>query len=415
MFDALDFRRTIQESDTIAWSGGTAEPVRSVAQLNAQLDDLPPATLLVGLGLTESLDAARAAAQMRIKALGGAVTNRRFQQAGRLDVLPCHYSALPSLVAQGILRIDVALVQLAPDGADCRLTAMIDHVAEALPRARVVIGELNERAPVVLGDTQVDKGDIDRLVHASYPIVEVPSAPAGALERTIGDHVARLIPDGATLQVGLGALPDAVLEALSRKRDLGLHSGTIGDGVAKLVDAGVITNRRKPVDPGLCVTAGLIGTSRLYRWAHRNATLRLRSPSYTHDYLVTSQIPNLYGINSALEIDLTGQMNAEVAGSQHVGLVGGHADFMRGCIRSQGGRGIVVMHATARSGSVSRIVARLGAGVVTTSRSDADLVVTEYGMAELRGRTVSERAAALIAIAHPDFREQLAAQAGQLV
>lgn len=415
MSEDLHFKRIIQDGDTVAWSSGTAEPKWSLAQLNAQLDDLPRATALIGLSLSDTIDAARLARRMHVKALGGAGTNRRFQDVGALDVLPAHYSALPDLVAQGILKIDVAMVQLAGDEDDLRLTPALDHVRDAVPRARVVIGELNDQAPHLTGDTTVARSDIDHLLRVSYPMIEVPATPPGPAERTIGEHVARMIPDGATLQVGLGTLPDAVLEALTAKKNLGLHSGTIADGVAKLVDAGIITNRLKPIDTGLCVTAGLIGTKRLYAWAHKNAALRVRSPRYTHDYLVTSQIPKLFGINTALEVDLTGQMNAEVAGTRHIGLVGGHADFMRGCIRSPGGRGIVAMLSTARGDTISRIVPKLAGGIVTTSRSDADVVVTEYGVAELRGRSVSERAAALIAIAHPDFREKLRAEAETLI
>jgi acyl-CoA hydrolase len=199
-----------------------------------------------------------------------------------------------------------------------------------------------------------------------------------------------------------------VLEGLRDKRDLGVHSGTIGDRVADLVDAGVITNRKKPIDAGRCVAGALLGSLRLYRWAHRNPLLSLRSPRYTHDILVHAAIPHLIGINTALEVDLTGQMNAEIAEGRHLGMVGGHGDFMRGCLKSRGGRGIIAMEATARNGRLSRIVPRLSAGIVTTARSDADIVVTEYGIAELRGRSVSERARQLIAIAHPDFRRSLA-------
>jgi acetyl-CoA hydrolase len=416
MSESIDIASVLRPGDTIAWSGGTAEPVTLLAALNAQLERVPAGvSALIGLGLTETLDAARLAGRVRIRALGGAGTNRRFQPLGALDVLPCHYSALPDLVAGGTVRIDIALVQLAVGVSGPVLTGMIDHVADAIPRARTVIAEVNDQAPEVAGDTAVAAEDIDHVVKVSYPLLEQPIPTAGPIDRAIGEHVARLVPDGATLQVGLGALPDAILEWLATKKNLGLHSGTIGDGVVKLVDAGAITNRAKPIDTGLCVTAGLIGTSRLYRWAHRNRLLRLRSPRYTHEHLVLRQIPKLIGINTALEVDLTGQMNAEVAGTQHVGLIGGHADFMRGCLRSPGGRGIVALHSTARGGSASRIVAKLSSGIVTSSRADADIVVTEYGIADLRGRTVEERAAALTSIAHPDFRETLLAASERLM
>ena len=266
-----------------------------------------------------------------------------------------------------------------------------------------------------MGDTDISAADIDHLIHVSHPPVEIPATTPGDAARAIGAHVARLIGDGATLQVGLGALPDACLMALTGKRDLGLHSGVIGDRAADLVDAGVVTNRRKPLDTGLSVTAGLLGTQRLYRWAHRHPTLRMRNAVYTHDTATHAQLPNLIGINSALEVDLTGQMNAEVASGRSIGMIGGHGDFMRGCQRSPGGRAILALEATARGGKVSRIVPRLADGIVTSSRSDADVVVTEYGIAELRGRTVSERAKALIAIAHPDFRKSLEAAADGLV
>lgn len=414
MSEAFDFSRLVREGDTIAWSGAAAEPGHLVGLLNAQLDRIPPCSALIGVGTTETLEAARVAGRMRMRALGGAGTSRRFQAVG-LDILPAHYSAIPDLVAQGLVRIDVVLAQLAHDGGAHLLTPMIDYIADAIPRARTVIAEVNDLAPCMLGDTAVARGDIDHLIPVSYPLPELRPASPGPVERAIAEHVARLVPDRATLQVGLGMLPDAVLERLVAKKDLGLHSGTIGDGVVGLVEAGVITNRHKPIDTGLSVTAGLLGTRRLYGWAHKNPGLRLRSPRYTHDYLVLCRIPNLIGINATLEVDLTGQMNAEVAGSRHIGLVGGHADFMRGCLRSPGGRGIVVLQSTARKGTLSRIVPKLAGGIVTTSRSDADVVVTEYGVAELRGRTVSERAAALIAIAHPDYRDGLAKAAEQLV
>jgi acetyl-CoA hydrolase len=415
MSEAIDFAAVVRPGDSIAWSGAAVEPTELLRQFEAALERMPSGKVLLNLGLTTSIDATRLAARHKVRALGGATTNRRFQEIGALDVLACHYSALPDLVASGRLAIDVVLAQVAPEGTGFNCGPMVDYLADAIPRARFVAAEVNEQLPVTFGETAVDPADIDAVVPVSRAPIELASRPAGAVEKAIGEHVARFVGDGATLEVGLGSLPDAVLECLSTRRDLGIHSGTIGDRVAELAEMGVITNRAKAIDTGLTVTAGLLGTSKVYRWAHRNPSLHLRSPRYTHDVVVQAQIPGLIGINSALEVDLTGQMNAEVAGNRHIGMVGGHGDFMRGCGRSPGGRAIVAMEATARSGKLSRIVPRLSGGVVTTARSDADIVVTEYGAAELKGRTVSERAEALIAIAHPDFRHRLATEAARLM
>lgn len=413
MAEEIDVAGLLKPGDRLAWSAGPMEPNDLLGLLDRQLDRAPRVSVLLNVSLQATLDAARLASRATVIALGGAVTNRRFQQIGALDVLPINYSALPDLVADGRLSIDVVLLQLAADGAAFNLSLMIDHLADAVPHARAVVAEINELLPVTCGETRIEAAHVDRTVHVSRPLLEVPSRASRAIEREIAVHVCRLVGDGATLQVGLGALPDAVLESLTGKRDLGLHSGTIGDRVVDLVEAGVITNRKKPVDTGKCVTGTLLGSERLYRWAHRNPVLEMRSPRHTHDILVHATIPRLTGINTALEVDLTGQMNAEIAGGHHVGMVGGHGDFMRGCLKSPGGRGIIVMEATARHGAVSRIVPRLSGGIVTTARSDADTVVTEYGIAELRGRSVSERARQLIAIAHPGFRKALSEAASE--
>lgn len=412
MTDPIDFAALLREGDRIAWSGVAMEPVDLLTRLDAQLDTVPPAiSCLLNIGLTDTLDAQRLAARMRITALGGSVTNRRFAAIGALEVLPINYGALPDLIANQRLPIDCVLVQVAPDGTAFNRALLVDYLTDAIPHARTVIAEVNDQLPVTFGETTINPDDVDHHVHVSRPPIEVPSRPARAIEQEISRHVHRLISDGDTLEVGLGALPDAVLEGLTDKRDLGIHSGTIGDRVAELAEAGVITNARKPIDTGHSVTATLLGTQKLYRWAHQNPHLRLRSPRYTHDVVVHAQIPRFMAINSALEVDLTGQVNSETIGSAHVGVIGGQSDFMRGAIRAHGGRNILVLESTARQGTVSRIRPRFDAGIVTTTRSNADVIVTEYGIAELRGRTVPERAAALIAIAHPDFRPALQAAA----
>jgi acyl-CoA hydrolase len=218
--------------------------------------------------------------------------------------------------------------------------------------------------------------------------------------------VAGYIEDGAVLQVGIGAVPDAILRLLKDRRDLGVHSGMIGDGLVDLVEAGVITNARKPIDPGISITGALIGTRRLYEFVNRNPKIGMRSSAYTHDATVLSRLPRLVTINSAVEVDLTGQVNAEQSGSHYLGGTGGQVDFVRAGLRSPGGRSIIALPATARDGKVSRITASLS-GPVTTARSDVDVIVTEFGAAELKGQTLPERARRLVAIAHPDFQEEL--------
>jgi len=407
MTEEIDIAVLMKAGYRIAWSAGPVEPAQLLRTLDKQLDRVPRASTLLNLSLESTIDAKRLASRMQVVALGGAGTNRRFQDIGALDVLPVSYSALPDLVASGRLRIDVVLLQLAADVDAFNLSLMVDHLADAVAGAQTVVAEINDLLPVTYGDTRVESAQVDHVITVSRRPFEVVARPALAIEKEIAAHVSRLIGDGATLQIGLGSLPDAILESLTDKKDLGVHSGTIGDRVADLVDAGVITNRKKPIDTGQCVAGTLLGSQRLYRWAHRNSFLAMRSPRYTHDILVHAAIPRLVGINTAIEVDLTGQMNAEIAQGRHVGMVGGHGDFMRGCLRSQGGRGIIAMEATARNGAVSRIVPRLSGGIVTTPRSDADIIVTEYGIAELRGCTVSERARQLVAIAHPSFRRSL--------
>lgn len=405
----------VRAGDTLMWGMGQSEPVALLARLNGEIDTLPPCKAVLGLTLTETLDARRFSGKVAVRAFGGAGTNRRFQDLGNLDALPMNYSAVPRAIRSGALPIDVALAQLASDGAAYNLGPIADYIADAVQTARVVIAEINDQCPVTFGDTAVEPARITRAVQVSHPPVEMSAPPPGDTEREIGRLIASLVPDGATLEVGLGVIPDAALAALVGKRHLGVHSGTIGDGVVQLIEAGAITNRRKPVDPGLTITAGVLGTRRSYRWSHRNESLRIRSPNYTHNAAVLASIPNFIGINTALEVDLTGQMNAEVAGGRSIGMIGGHADFMRGCQLSDGGIGIVALPSTAKGGRVSRIVPRLADGVVTTARGDADIVVTEHGIAELKGRSVKERARALIAVAHPDFRRELEASMDGLV
>ena len=410
MTDTLDLAGLLKAGDRIAWSGIAIEPLKLLEMFENQLDRVPSdVSALLNISLTDAIDAQKLTRALKVIAIGGSGTNRRFQAAGGLNVLPANYSMMPELVRSGAIKLDCLFLQVAAAGNGFNLSLAVDHLADAIGNAREVVAEVNDQLPVTYGDTSVAASDIDRVIHVSRPALEIASRPALDREKAIGRYVSQLIQDGDTLEVRLGSLPDAVLECLSEKRDLGMHSGTIGDRVAELVGAGIITNAQKPIDAGKCVTATLIGSQKLYRWAHENDRLEVRSPRYTHDIAVHAQIPNLVGVNSALEVDLTGQVNSETVGRRHVGVIGGQSDFMRGALRSPGGRNIIVMEATARQGTISRISAKLSDGVVTATRANADFVVTEYGIAELRGRTLEERAKALIEIAHPDFRTSLRA------
>jgi len=279
----------------------------------------------------------------------------------------------------------------------------------------LVITQINPDLPWTCGDTVIDPGLIDMLVLAREPPIELPARPQGPIERSIGDHVARLTPDRATMELGLGAVPEAVTRALSDKRGLGIHSGAIGDGVADLMEAGIVDNRHKEIDPGVSVGTMLMGTRRLYRFADRNPAIQIRATSYTHDALVLGQFRRFVAINGALEVDLTGQVNAETARGRHIGVVGGQMDFIRAANRAAEGKSIIALQSTNRDRTRSRIVAKLSDGVVTTPRAEADCVVTEHGVAELQGRTLAERARSLIAIADPGFRAELERAADKLV
>jgi acetyl-CoA hydrolase len=291
----------------------------------------------------------------------------------------------------------------------------IEHLHAAIARARLVIAQVNPELPWTHGDTAIEPAAIDMLVPAAAPPIELPGRPAGRIDRAIADHVARLIPDRATIELGLGAIPQAVTNALGRKQGLGVHSGAIGDGIADLMEAGIVDNRHKEIDPAVTVATMLMGTSRLYRFADRNPAIQIRATSYTHDALVLGNFRRFVAINGALEVDLTGQVNAETARGRHIGLVGGQMDFIRAANRAAEGRSIIALQSTDRERTRSRIVAKLADGIVTTPRAEADFVVTEHGIAELRGRTLAERARALVAVADPAFCAELEQASKRLV
>jgi acetyl-CoA hydrolase len=413
--ETLDFGRLIRAGETVGWAEATAEPVFLTRLLDAQAVRCPPFRVFFPLTFSNTLGADHP--QVAVTALGGASAGRRFFAGGAGNVIPANISDLPGLIATGRLAIDIVLLQLSgPDAAHHYNTGIgIEHLDAATPRARLVVAQLNPELPWTEGDTIVEADAIDVIVPAAEPPLELSARPSSPVDRAIAEHVARLIPDRATIELGLGAIPEAVAGALGGRRGLGVHSGAIGDGIAALMAAGVIDNRHKEIDAGITVGTMLIGTRRLYRFVDRNPAIRLRAISYTHDAVVLGNFRRFVAVNGALEVDLTGQVNAETAGGRHVGVVGGQMDFVRAANRSPEGRSIIALQSTNRDRSRSRIVARLADGVVTTPRAEADLIVTEHGVAELRGRTLAQRARALIQVADPAFRGELARAGEQLV
>lgn len=406
----------LRPGDTVWWGQAMAEPLTLTRMLVQQRHALARGGRLrvfVGIGASDTLRPEHAdVIDFFGYSAGG--PHRALTQAGVLDILPSHYSHLPGLIQAGVLPADVLLLQVSPADSQGRhsLGLACEYLPAVLRQARVVIGEVNPQVPWTHGTPTLAARDFALLVAAEEAPLDLERGALSAVEIGIGQRVASLIEDGATLQLGVGNVPEAVLAALHAHRDLGLHSGAVGDGVARLAEAGVLTNARKSLDKGVAVGGVLMGSKVLRRWVHGNPAFALRETDYTHNAQVLAQCHRLAAINSALEVDLTGQVNAEVAAGHYVGAVGGAADFLRGAACSPGGLPIVALPSSAKGSS--RIVAQLR-GPVSTARSDAGLIVTEHGVADLRGQPLSRRVRRLIDIAAPEHREGLAREAHALL
>lgn len=403
----LDLSRFLRPGDRIVWSQACGEPATLIEALIAQADTIGKLSAFAATSFSGILTV-EAAKKFEISSMGAIGTLRTLTAAHRLSVVPCHVSQVGPLIEQGIIGCDVAFVQVSPPDAEGNHSFGLinDFIHMAVAKARVVIAEVNDQVPFTYGDVYLPASKIDCGVRVSRPPAEIKAAKIGDTDQAIAKTVAGYIENGAVLQVGIGAVPDAILRLLHDRRDLGVHSGMLGDCIVDLVEAGVINNAHKPFDRGVSLTTALIGTKRLYDFAHQNRQVAVRSSVYTHDPGVLSRIPRLVAINSAVEVDLSGQVNAEQSGLQYVGGTGGQADFARAGARSRGGYSITALPATAKGGEMSRITVNLS-GAVTTPRSDVDVIVTEFGAAELKGRSIAERARRLIAIAHPNFRAEL--------
>ena len=335
---------------------------------------------------------------------------REAVMAGRADYTPIFLSEIEGLFLSGAMPLDVVLMQVSPPDEHGLLSlgTTVDSTLTAARCARVVIAEVNEHMPRTHGETTIHISHIHAVVETSRPLLEVHPEPFTEMQRRIGAHVASLIPDGATLQTGIGGIPDAVLSCLNDKRNLGIHTEMVSDGVIELMESGVLNGEAKSLHRGKAVLSFVLGSQRLFDYVRENPAFEFRSVSYTNDPFVVAQNDRMVAINSALQVDLTGQVCADSLGTRPFSGFGGQVDFIRGAARSKGGVPIIALPATACRGSVPRIVPLLdpGAGVVT-SRADVHYVVTENGVAYLHGKTLRERAEALIAVADPRFQAEL--------
>lgn len=403
--DRLDLAAHLKPGDNIVFGQAGGEPGTLIRALIEQGQHIGGLSAFSGSSFSELFTPD--IRSFDVRSMGAIGSLRSLAKAGKLAVIPFHMSQIGPAIAAGTLKCDVAMIQVSPANAEgyhsCGLVS--DHIRAAVLSARVVIAEVNACVPYTHGEA-VHASQIDVAVPVARAPVQVPSAKADPISKAIADHCAGFIGDGCVIQTGVGALPDTILRQLGDRRDLGVHSGMLGDGIVGLVEAGVITNARKEIDTGTSIAGALLGTDRLYRFADRNPAIRMAPASYTHNTAVIAQLARFVAINSALEVDLTGQVNAEAIDGTYFGATGGLVDFARAAAHSPGGRSIIALPATARGGSASRIVAGLS-GPVTVPRGDADVIVTEYGTAELKGCSLAERARRMVRIAHPDFRNAL--------
>ncbi len=408
----------IRPGERIYLSAGSAVPL---GMLPALCD--PSATLgdneilhLLTLGEAPYTDP-KLANRFRHSALFIGPNVREAVSEGRADYTPAFLSELPQLIRSGRIRIDVAIVSTTPPDAEgfCHFGTHIDLAPAATSSARLVIAQINPRMPRVPSPCRIHIDQLHAAVEIERELPELPRGKSRPETEQIARHILSLVPDGATLQLGIGDVPDAVLRGLTDRRDLGVHTEMLSDGVVDLVERGVINGQLKTLDPGKIVASFALGSRRLYDWCDNNPLVELREVEYTNDPFVIAQQKNMIAINSCLEIDLTGQVCSDSLGAKFYSGIGGQVDFIRGASRSVGGKPILAVPSTADGGTISRIVPRLsdGAGVVTT-RGDVHYVITEYGIADLYGKTVRERAMALISVAHPRFRPWLLSEAKRL-
>jgi 4-hydroxybutyrate CoA-transferase len=411
----------IQSNYRVYLSGNCSVPRTVLAALTARAPQLTGVQVVQVLTVgSADYVAPEMAGHLRVNSLFISDNVRAAVNQGRADFTPCLLSEVPGLFKSGRLPLDAALVQVSPpdEHGFCSFGVEVGISKPAAQAARYVIAEVNPRMPRTLGDAFIHISKISAIVPVDYLLPEVQMAASDPVTERIADQVASLIPDEATIQTGIGAIPDAVLRRLTNHKDIGIHTELFSDGIIDLVQCGVLTGERKTLHPGKIIAGFMLGTQRLYEFANDNPLIELHPTEYVNDPFIIAQNDRMVAINSAIEVDLTGQVCADSIGPRLYSGVGGQVDFTYGAARSRGGVPIIAMPSTlvTRDGSRhSKIVSMLkpGAGV-TTSRNHVHYVVTEHGVADLYGKTIAQRAEALIAVAAPEFREELTQVAQEL-
>ncbi len=411
----IDLAQYVRPGDGVTWGQACSEPLTLTEAFVSQRARYTGARVFLGVNYSGTVKAEHAD-HLKLSSYCGAGHNRKLSDAGLLDICPFPYSQLAGLIESRRLKTDVVLVQVSPPNSrgEYSLGISVEYLGSAIKAARCVIAEVNDQVPWTHTTPLLAEKDFAAVVRSSRPPVPLPYGAPGEVELAIGRNAAHFIPDRSVLEFGLGSLPDAILAALGDRRDLGVHSGLVCDGVAKLMQSGAVTNAHKSIDRGVTVGGVLFGTKLLFDFARENPALSLRATDYTHSAKVLGSIDNFIAINSAVEVDLTGQVNAETVsngtpGGSYVGAVGGALDFIRAANASPGGVSLICLPASIGT-KVSRIVAKLS-GPVATPRSEAGVFITEHGAADLRGVPLAQRPAKMIAIAHPAFRESLEREA----
>ncbi|SFF82648.1 Acyl-CoA hydrolase [Duganella sp. CF458] len=415
---AADAIRLVRDGDMIIVPTGAGEPPVLLRELSAQRRNFTGVQVaqILAMRKYDYFDP-ETAHHVRHCALFFGGASRPAGQAGWADFIPAYFSEIPSLIEQGQMPAEVvfALASAMDAHGNFSLSLGADYTMAALKKARVIVLETNPNVPFAHGQCHIHISQVTAVVESDEPVIEVGLPKIGPVQEAIAAHVAPMIDDGSTLQIGYGGIPDAVVMQLTGKQDLGIHTEMIGDGILKLVECGAVTNRRKSFMPGRMVATFALGSRKLYDFMHHNPLLEMHPVSFTNDPYIAGQNDKLVSINASLQIDLLGQCGSESLAHLPYSGTGGQADFVRAANRSRGGKSFIVLPSTAREGSISRIVPTLCAGThVTTSKNDINYVVTEYGVAQLRGKSAKQRADALISIAHPDFRGELRREAARL-